>query len=123
MPQRALSSAASFGIAASKVRGGRYDDDAGLARASRTGYRITAARGVTSRIVLRRPRLAARAGILHIDGHESLASAGRRLAAHSRPRADQHGQDPSGGGADAGPRLGHDRPAAEAARARDLRSD
>ena len=45
------------------------------------------------------------------------------VAARRGSGAHQHRQDPPGGRADAGPRLGHDRPAAEAAGARDLRPD
>ena len=58
-----------------------------------------------------------------------IAASGTHRRCHARPRpdpsgprADQHRQDPSGDRADAGPRLRHDRPAAAAAGARDLRS-
>src|SRR3984957_13360001 len=59
----------------------------------------------------RAPRLAGPAGIRHIEVYESLASAGRRLAAHRRSGPDQYGQDSSGGRADARTCLGHDRAA------------
>src|ERR1700733_373669 len=94
----------------------------GKSGAARLVSRKSDARDQKIRTLKRALRLAGRAGMFHIDAHESLASAGRRLAAHCSSWPDEYGQDAFGGGADAGTCLGHDRPAAEASGARNLRS-
>ena len=87
-------------------------DDVPLSNQRRDDRRMTAAEAP-------RERLAAGAFPLHIRPMTDFAAP---LATGRRSRPDQHRQDASRGRAHAGPFVGHDRPAAAIARARDLRS-